>query len=116
MVTSQKYTLLPLEQRTACSHAILFKSANKQEIDRIREEIMFDLQPDQQDALLKEAWKEPYSFLFIAICSRLVVSTSKRLLQREVIDVWWPLGYSRGGLTQWKEHFHLLKPSSIVSP
>jgi hypothetical protein len=28
---------------------------------------MFDLQPDQQDALLKEAWKEPYSFLFIAI-------------------------------------------------
>ena len=67
MVTSQKYTLLPLEQRTACSHAILFKSANKQEIDRIREEIMFDSGPAQQDALLKEAWKEPYSFLFIAI-------------------------------------------------
>ena len=67
MVTSQKYTLLPLEQRTACSHAILFKSADRQEIDRIREEIMFDLDPAQQDALLKEAWKEPYSFLFIAI-------------------------------------------------
>ena len=67
MVTSQKYTLLPLEQRTACSHAILFKSANKQEIDRIREEIMFDLNPATQNTLLKEAWKEPYSFLFIAI-------------------------------------------------
>ena len=67
MVTSQKYTLLPLEQRTACSHAILFKSANKQEIDRIKEEIMFDLSPDQQDALLREAWREPYSFLTIAI-------------------------------------------------
>ena len=67
IVTSQKYTLLPLEQRTACSHAILFKSANRQEIDRIREEIMFDLEPAQQDTLLKEAWREPYSFLFIAI-------------------------------------------------
>ena len=67
MVISPKYILLPLEQRTACSHAILFKSANRQEIDRIREEIMFDLEFSQQDALLKEAWKEPYSFLFIAI-------------------------------------------------
>ena len=67
MVTNQKYTLLPLEQRTACSHAILFKSANRQEFDRIREDITFDLQFSQQDALLKEAWKEPYPFLFIAI-------------------------------------------------
>jgi len=64
-VTSQKYTLLPLEVRGACSHYIIFKSSNKCEINRIKEELMFDLDPETQDEVLNECWKEPYSFLMI---------------------------------------------------
>jgi hypothetical protein len=67
MVTSQKYTLLPLEMRTACSHVIVFKSQNRQEIDRIKDELMFDLSPDLQDTLLQEAWAESHSFLLIIV-------------------------------------------------
>ena len=66
-VTSQKYTLLPLEVRGACSQYIIFKSSNRSEVNRIKEELMFDLDPQTQDEVLNEAWKEPYSFLMIDV-------------------------------------------------
>lgn len=65
ITTSQKYTLLPLEFRNACSHFVIFKTSNRVEKDRIRDELMHDLSPEQQDLLLDTAWAEPYSFLFI---------------------------------------------------
>jgi len=65
IVTSQKFSLLPLEFRNALSDIIVFKSSNKSEINRLKDEVMFDLSPDVQDQLLDEAWKEKYSFLYI---------------------------------------------------
>jgi len=66
-VTSQKYTLLPLEVRGACSQYIIFKSSNSAEVNRIKDELMWDLDKETQDAVLDEAWKEPYSFLMIDV-------------------------------------------------
>ena len=65
MITSQKYNLLPLEFRGACDNVILFKTSNASERRAIKEELMQDLSKEQQDHLLAQAWKEPYSFLFI---------------------------------------------------
>ncbi len=65
ITTSQKYNLLPLEFRTAMSHVIVFKTENASELRAIREELMQDLNPEQQDRLLASAWDKPYSFLTI---------------------------------------------------
>jgi len=65
IVTNQKYSLLPLEFRNALSDIIIFKSSNRNEINRIKDEIMFDLSPELQDQLLNEAWSKPYSFLYV---------------------------------------------------
>ena len=65
LITSQKYTLLPLEVRNAMSHVVVFKSSNTTEIRRIKEELMADLTPQEQEGVLEMAWKEPYSFLYI---------------------------------------------------
>lgn len=65
--TSQKYTLLSVPFRNACSHFIIYKCSNKLEKDRIREELMFDLTPEEQDAVFDVVWNEPYSYLFIDI-------------------------------------------------
>jgi GTPase SAR1 family protein len=65
IVTSQKFSLLPLEFRAALSDIIVFKSSNKSEINRIKDELLFDLSPEDQDELLNNAWREAYSFLYI---------------------------------------------------
>jgi GTPase SAR1 family protein len=65
MVTSQKFNLMPLEFRNAMDTVILFKSSNGQELKAIKDELMVDLSPEIQNRLLKEAWKEKYSFLMI---------------------------------------------------
>ena len=65
MVTSQKYSLLPLEFRGACDHIILFRTANASEIKKIRDELMQDLDRHTQLQVLKIAWARPYSFLMI---------------------------------------------------
>ena len=65
IVTSQKFSLLPLEFRAALSDIIVFKSSNKSEINRIKDELLFDLSPEDQDKLLNESWRLPYSFLYI---------------------------------------------------
>lgn len=65
MLTTQKYNLAPLEFRNAMSDIIIFKSGNAQEINAIKSELMTDLSTELQDKLLKESWKEKYSFLMI---------------------------------------------------
>ena len=65
MTTSQKYNLLPLEFRSECSDVFLFKTSNASERRAIRDELMQDLSKEQQEHLLEEAWREPYSFLYI---------------------------------------------------
>jgi GTPase SAR1 family protein len=65
IVTNQKYSLLPLEFRNSLSDIIIFKCSNKNEINRIKDEIMFDLDSSMQDLLLEQAWSEPYSFLYV---------------------------------------------------
>lgn len=67
MVTSQKYNLLPLELRTACSHFMLFKTSNGAELRAIKNELMQDLSKEDQDRVLEEAWKEDHSFLMIIV-------------------------------------------------
>lgn len=65
MLTTQKFNLAPLEFRNAMSDIIIFKSGNAQEINAIKSELMTDLSTELQDKLLKESWKEKYSFLMI---------------------------------------------------
>lgn len=65
MVTNQKYTLLPLEFRNALSDIIIFKCSNSMEINRIKEELMADLDKSTQEMLLDLAWKDKYSFLYV---------------------------------------------------
>ena len=67
ITTSQKFSLMPLEFRNAQSDIIVFKSSNSTEINRIRDELLFDLNKEQQEDLLKAAWTEPYSFLYIKV-------------------------------------------------
>ena len=67
IVTSQKFSLLPLEFRNALSDIIVFRSSNKSEINRIKDELLFDLSPEIQDELLSYCWKEPYSFLYVKV-------------------------------------------------
>lgn len=67
MTTSQKYTLLPLHLRNACSDFIIFKTSNKTEIDRIQDELCSDLNSDEFETLIRYCWSEPYSFLYIKI-------------------------------------------------
>jgi len=62
---SQKFNELPLLFRNACSHFIIFKTANKQELENIKKEIMHDLDPEEQKWLFKQAWKDKHSFLYI---------------------------------------------------
>ena len=65
IVTSQKYSLLPLEFRNSLSDIIIFKCSNKNEINRIKDEILYDLDASTQDLLLERAWYQPYSFLYV---------------------------------------------------
>ena len=47
------------------SDIFIFKTENQKELNAIKEEIMADLSSEQQDELLKEAFKDKYSFLYI---------------------------------------------------
>ena len=65
IVLSQKFTLLNLEYRNAVSHFILFKTSNATELKRIKEEIMYDLNDDEFNELIKLGWKNKYDFIFV---------------------------------------------------
>lgn len=65
IVMSQKYNALDLIARTNMSDVILFRTENNKELNAIKEELMSDLSPKQQDEVLKTAWDEKYSFLLI---------------------------------------------------
>jgi hypothetical protein len=67
MITSQKFNMLPLSLRCNMSHVIVFKTTNNAELSAIKNELMADLNPQQQNEILELAWSEPYSFLFIDI-------------------------------------------------
>jgi hypothetical protein len=67
IITSQKFNLLPLSLRCNMSHIIVFKTTNNAELNAIKNELMCDLNPQQQDEILDLAWSEPYSFLFIDV-------------------------------------------------
>jgi len=65
LITSQKYNALDLIMRTNMSDIFLFKTENSKELKAIKEELMMDLSPKQQDELLKKAWAKKYGFLLI---------------------------------------------------
>jgi len=67
MITSQKFNMLPLSLRCNMSHVIVFKTTNNAELRAIKDELMADLNPSQQNEILELAWDEPYSFLFIDV-------------------------------------------------
>jgi hypothetical protein len=56
---------------TNMSDVILFRTENAKELRAIKEELMSDLSPEEQDAVLKIAWDKKYSFLYIkAYCGK----------------------------------------------
>jgi len=65
IVTSQKYNALDLIARTNMSDVILFRTENNKELNAIKEELMSDLSPTQQNEVLRLAWDQKYSFLLI---------------------------------------------------
>lgn len=67
IITSQKFNMLPLSLRCNMSHIIVFKTTNNAELKAIKDELMADLNPTEQDEILSLAWSEPYSFLFIDV-------------------------------------------------
>jgi len=64
-LTTQKYNAIPLVMRVCASHVLLYKTNNNAELRTIKDELMSDLNPEQQDEILELAWDEPFSFLFI---------------------------------------------------
>lgn len=67
MIISQVYNLLPLQLRKNCDHVILFKTENKQEIDSIMRELMFDLDPTLAKQVMEFAWRDKFGFLTIKV-------------------------------------------------
>ena len=65
IITSQKYNGLPLYLRANISHIMVFQTKNKKELDALKDEVMADLTPEEQDDVLDLAWKDRYGFLFI---------------------------------------------------
>ena len=65
IITSQKWTLLPLEFRVAMSDFAVFKSTNKSEINRLQEELAYDLDNVQFNSMVNNVWADKYNFLFI---------------------------------------------------
>lgn len=64
-VCSQRYNELPLTFRVNASSIYLFRTENRRELDAIKDELMGDLNKEQQDEVLRLAWKDKYSFLLI---------------------------------------------------
>lgn len=67
MVISQVYNLLPLQFRKACDHVILFKTENRSELRWIIDELMYDLEPEVANAMLKRVWRNKYGFLLVKV-------------------------------------------------
>ena len=65
IVMSQKYNAADLITRVNMSDIILFRTENSKELNAIKEELMSDLDKDLQTKVLKLAWKDKYSFLYI---------------------------------------------------
>ena len=65
MITSQKYNGLPLYLRANISHIMVFQTKNRKELDALKDEVMADLTPKEQEDVLNLAWKDRYGFLFI---------------------------------------------------
>lgn len=65
MITSQKFSMIPLQFRNSISDFIIFKASAKPEINRICEELLYDLDIKVAMDLLNLAWSEPYSFLYV---------------------------------------------------
>lgn len=65
IITSQKYNACDLITRVNMSDIILFKTENQKELNCIKEELMSDLEKEEQNKVLKLAWKDKYSFLLI---------------------------------------------------
>ena len=64
-LTSQTYNLLHLKIRKNMNAIILFPTANRKELQCIKEELMCDISPEEQDMIIKYAWSKPYNFIFI---------------------------------------------------
>lgn len=64
-ILSQRYNELFLTARCNASAIYLFRTDNKKELDCIKDELMSDLTKEQQNEVLKLAWKDKYSFLLI---------------------------------------------------
>ena len=64
-LTTQKYNAVPLVMRVCASHVIAYKTNDNAELRTIKDELMADLNPDEQEELLDLAWSEPYSFIYI---------------------------------------------------
>jgi len=64
-VCSQRYNEFFLTGRCNASAIYLFRTDNKKELDCIKDELMCDLSKEQQNEVLKIAWKDKYSFLLI---------------------------------------------------
>ena len=64
-ILSQRYNELPLTYRVNASSIYVFRTENKRELDAIKDELMSDLSKEQQNEVLKIAWKDKYSFLLI---------------------------------------------------
>tara|TARA_Y100000004_G_C8952872_1_gene429402 strand:- start:1315 stop:2100 length:786 start_codon:yes stop_codon:yes gene_type:complete len=64
-ILSQRYNELPLTFRVNASSIYVFRTENKRELDAIKDELMSDLNKEQQNEVLKIAWKDKYSFLLI---------------------------------------------------
>jgi len=77
-ILSQRYNELPLTFRCNTSSIYLFRTDNKKELDCIKSELMSDLTKEQQNAVLKLAWNDRYSFLLIKNNK----PTSERYFQR----------------------------------
>ena len=65
IITSQKWNALDTIVRLNASDIILYPTNNQKEINSIKDELMCDLNPKQQDELMKKAWSKKYSFIYI---------------------------------------------------
>ena len=51
--------------RVCASHVIPYKTNNNAELRTIKDELMSDFNPDEQEEILDLACSEPYSFLYM---------------------------------------------------
>ena len=66
-ICSQSYNMMELQIRKNLSTVILFPTANKKELQSIKEELMADISPQEQDMIINYAWSKPYNFIFIRL-------------------------------------------------